>query len=488
MRLFPGRSRAWLARWQPVLPLFAAEFVVWVGFGALLPVLPLYFRDHGVDLALLGLVVAAWPAARLLAEPAFGWVADRTARMPLLVVGLLGTGVAVFLPLVFVGPIAFLALRAVAGLFSAMYDPAARGFLVDETPPDRRGEAFGLYGAAQMGGLLLGPAIGGLGAAVSGRIEFVFVFCALAAFVAAAAIRIGVHESGPRRAGSHWPAPGVAGLPTDEPVVHGRSAPKVDLPSEGIPPSPSTNASGHAASTAAAPTAAAPTAAVMSDPGLDGRSGSGSPERRRPPASLWNRLFLAALAIQVGGFYASGTYEVVWSLYLVHLGAGLDLIGLTFAMFGLPILLLSPYGGRLIDRRGPLPFIVAGGLTAAACGILYTIAQDPRLFVPIVLLEAAGFAFLTPAVYAVVAAGSPAGRSSTAQGIFGAAGTVGTIVASVTAGWLAGVDLRLPFWVFSAVMLASLALTLVVGWSALRRLDPGSSSGASGRPERLATV
>ena len=44
---------------------------------------------------------------------------------------------------------------------------------------------------------------------------------------------------------------------------------------------------------------------------------------------------------------------------------------------------------------------------------------------------------LNPALYAVVAANSPPGRSSTAQGLFGAAGTVGFIVASLLAGVLA---------------------------------------------------
>ena len=34
-----------------------------------------------------GVVVAAWPAARLIGEPIFGWVADRTRRVPLMVAG-----------------------------------------------------------------------------------------------------------------------------------------------------------------------------------------------------------------------------------------------------------------------------------------------------------------------------------------------------------------------------------------------------------------
>ena len=175
-------------------PLLVAEFVVWLGFGGLLPVLPLYFTEQGIDLATLGLVIAAWPAARLVSEPIFGWLADRTARVPLMVIGLVATGVFGALPLVLTGPLAFVLLRAGAGLGAAIYDPAARGFLTDATPPERRGEAFGLYGAAQMGGLLLGPSIGAFGAAQFGGIGFVFVFSAITAVVAAVGIALRVRE------------------------------------------------------------------------------------------------------------------------------------------------------------------------------------------------------------------------------------------------------------------------------------------------------
>ena len=89
----PHRLTAWLDEWGGILPLLVAEFVVWLGFGGLLPVLPLYFTEQGVDLSTLGLVIAAWPAARLVSEPIFGWLADRTARVPLMVIGLLATGI-----------------------------------------------------------------------------------------------------------------------------------------------------------------------------------------------------------------------------------------------------------------------------------------------------------------------------------------------------------------------------------------------------------
>ena len=113
------RFRAWVDRWGAILPLLVAEFIVWLGFGGLLPVLPIYFAEQGLDLGTLGLVIAAWPAARLITEPVFGWLADRTARVPLMVIGLVATGVFGALPLVWTGPLAFLVLRAGAGLGAA---------------------------------------------------------------------------------------------------------------------------------------------------------------------------------------------------------------------------------------------------------------------------------------------------------------------------------------------------------------------------------
>jgi MFS family permease len=119
------RLRAWLDRWGPILPLLVAEFILWLGFGGLLPVLPIYFNEQGINLATLGLVIAAWPAARLITEPVFGWLADRTARVPLMVIGLVASGVFGALPLVLTGPVAFLLLRAGAGLRSTTRPRAA---------------------------------------------------------------------------------------------------------------------------------------------------------------------------------------------------------------------------------------------------------------------------------------------------------------------------------------------------------------------------
>jgi MFS family permease len=414
-----GRVGAFLARWRPILPLLAAEAIVWIGFGAIVPILPLYMSDNGVDPVTLGLVVAAWPAARLVAEPFFGWLADRAPRVPFMVVGLAISAVTAVLPLVFVGATPFFLARLVAGLGAAMYDPAARGFIVDATDDAEHGEAFGVYGAAQMGGFLIGPALGGVGAAVLG-LWFPFVFATVAGLVAAAYIAVATHE------------------PTRHHTPHGISLP----PADGAP------------GLATAPPIV----------------GDGIPTRTvyLPPRSLWNRMLVSAVVLNFGGFFASGTYEVVWSLFMERLGAGLGLTGLSFAIFGVPVILLSPLAGRYVDRLGALRFIVAGSACIVAAAFLYPIPGNPYVVTAFVALDGLGFALLGPALYAVVSWGSPAGRTSTAQGIFGAAGTLGFIISSLIAGELWSMGTAIPFWFFGAVLTVTTVIALLIG---RRRLD-----------------
>jgi MFS family permease len=433
-----ARIVAWARRWDAILPLMAAELVVWLGFGALLPIMPIYFREHGVDLRTLGIVVAAWPAARLLGEPIFGWVADRTRRVPLMVAGNVAAGVFLFLPLVLVGAVPFIALRALAGLATSMYDPAARGYITDATPADRRGEAFGMYGAAQMGGLLLGPAIGGLGSAFFGGVAFIFVFGAISSFVAAAAIAIRVRER--PRATDGW-----------------RTYP-LDLTEFAHDPD-------HLRSRA-------DRVVRGGEVGAPADAGRGGATPADAPRSMVNRILLAAILFTLGGNFSAGTYEVIWSVFLTSLGAGLELVGLTFAMFGLPILVLSTWFGRRVDAGGLSRYIVAGTVLPVVAALIYPVIRDPLLSVPLILVEATGFAMINPALFSLVAAGSPAGRPSTAQGVFGAAGTLGFIVASLVTGTLAEIDLRLPFYVFAAVMTTCTILGFVVGG---RRMREGSA-------------
>ncbi len=392
-----NRVTAWLSAWGRMLPLLIAEAVIWLGFGALLPILPIYFTEHGVDLPTLGVIVAAWPAARLLGEPVFGWVADRVSRKLMMVIGLLLAAVFAVLPLFAVVPLAFIGMRALAGLAASIYDPAARGYIVDANPPEQRGEAFGLYGAAQMGGLMLGPVVGGMAAAIAGQPTVVFWVAGLALLASAVLVIVFVPE---RHVRAHeTPAPDVPGA--------------ADLATR--------------------------------------------------PTRLFNRLLIAGVALNVSAYFASGSYEVAWSLYLTSLGAGLQAIGLTFFSFALPILLVSGWFGRFADRRGGFWQIVVGLLVAAVCGTLYVAVGQVWFIMLVGLVEGLAFAAASPALYLLIARSAPAGKASTAQGIFGAAGTLGTIIASLFSGFAAAVDLRIPFVATTVAMIGALVVGLALG-------------------------
>ena len=393
------RVRAWAAQWGPIAPLLLAELVIWVGFGALLPILPIYFTEHGVDIRTLGIVVAAWPAARLIGEPLFGWLADRVNRRPMMIAGLLLAGVFAVGPLFAVGPVAFIVFRALSGFASAMYDPAARGYLVDANPPERQGEAFGIYGSAQTGGFMLGPAIGGVAAAITGQPTIVFWIAGITLILSALLVA--------------WRVPELAHL---KPAAVEEGADEV------------TDAAGWPR-----------------------------------PTRLRNLLLVAAVFFTIANYFAGGSYEVVWSLYMTSLGAGLDLIGVSFFTFGLPPLLLSAFFGRFIDREGGFWALVIGIAGIGISGILYPAIPAVWWMIVLGLFEGTAFAMAVPAIFLLVARSSPIGRSSTAQGIIGASGTTGTIVASILAGTLAATDLRLPFWTTGTVTLICLGFGLLLG-------------------------
>ena len=257
-------------------------------------------------------------------------------------------------PLFIVGPAAFIALRALAGLSASMYDPAARGYLVDANPPERHGELFGLYGAAQMGGLMVGPAIGGIAAGLTGQPTVVFWVAGLMIVVAAIVVALRVPEL------AHRPRPARAG----------EDATPAD--------------------------------------GTDGTDDAGAAMPK--PGRLVNRLLIAAVAFNIGSFFASGAYEVVWSLYLTHLGASLGLIGVTFATFALPILVLSPWFGRYIDREGGFYALVVGMAGVGICGLLYPAIPEIWFMAALGIVEGTAFALASPALFLLVARASPTGH------------------------------------------------------------------------------
>lgn len=186
----PGNGRG--KRNRPPLPpgfgtIWTTVALDLVGFGIVLPVLPLYARRYHASAGVAGALVAAFSLAQLLASPLWGRVSDRVGRKPVLVVSLFGTavgslltGLAGALPLLFLG-------RIVDGASGASVS-VAQASVADVAEPQQRARLFGLLGAAFGLGFVLGPAIGGALSPISPRLPF-FVAAGIATINGLVAIR-----------------------------------------------------------------------------------------------------------------------------------------------------------------------------------------------------------------------------------------------------------------------------------------------------------
>ena len=150
---------------------FATILIDFVGFSVLIPVLPLFAHRLGADPVQVGLILAIYALAQLLFLPFWGWVSDRIGRRPVILVSLFGTAASfVLLAVARDIPTVYLA-RALAGFFAASVG-AAQAVVTDLTPPAERASGMGMIGAAFGIGMILGPVLGGVLAAVDEKAPF----------------------------------------------------------------------------------------------------------------------------------------------------------------------------------------------------------------------------------------------------------------------------------------------------------------------------
>jgi predicted MFS family arabinose efflux permease len=139
--------------------LFVVVFVDLLGFGMVIPVMPLYAAELGADRKWIGLLMAGYSAMQFVFAPLWGRLSDRVGRRPVLLgsiamtaVGFLGYGLAPSFGWL-------LASRLFAGAATANI-PIAQAYIADVTPPEGRAKGMGLIGAAFGLGFVLGPFIG----------------------------------------------------------------------------------------------------------------------------------------------------------------------------------------------------------------------------------------------------------------------------------------------------------------------------------------
>lgn len=195
------------ARTSPLVIIFVTVFIDLIGFGIVIPVLPLYAERFGASPLVIGLLLAIYSAMQAICAPILGKLSDRVGRRPVLLLSLAGTavgflvmGMAKTLTLLFVA-------RVIDGVTGGNIS-TAQAYIADVTPPEQRSKGMGLIGAAFGLGFIFGPAIGGLLSHVSLAAPFLFA-AALAAANATALYFLLPESLPPERRGSAHRRPSV---------------------------------------------------------------------------------------------------------------------------------------------------------------------------------------------------------------------------------------------------------------------------------------
>ncbi|WP_100084758.1 MFS transporter [Mesorhizobium amorphae] len=149
--------------------LLASAFVVALGYGIVLPVLPTMVErlggstDPTFNARQIGFLTAAYVAAPVGAAFLWGKWSDLIGRRPVLVVGLIGFAVTLVASALAPSLLVLYAGRILNGGFAAAVGPTALAFIADaKGEDDRRTRAFGWMSMASIAGFLIGPMLGGL--------------------------------------------------------------------------------------------------------------------------------------------------------------------------------------------------------------------------------------------------------------------------------------------------------------------------------------
>jgi MFS transporter, DHA1 family, tetracycline resistance protein len=146
---------------SPLASILSIVFIDLIGFGMIIPILPLYAQRFQATEWQIGLLLASYSLMQFLASPLLGWLSDRYGRKPVLLCSLVGSALGYVLMANAVSLTMLFAARILAGISGASVGTAS-AYIADITPPENRSKRIGLIGAAFGVGFILGPAIGGI--------------------------------------------------------------------------------------------------------------------------------------------------------------------------------------------------------------------------------------------------------------------------------------------------------------------------------------
>lgn len=154
-----------MRRAKPLLAIFLTVVIDLLGFGIVLPLLPLYADAWHASHVVIALLFVSFSGLQFVSAPLWGRLSDRIGRRPVVLTGLVGSVLSYVLFGIAAGNQALgllFASRLTAGVFGGTIS-TAYAYIADVTTADQRGRGMALIGMAFGVGFTLGPAIGGFG-------------------------------------------------------------------------------------------------------------------------------------------------------------------------------------------------------------------------------------------------------------------------------------------------------------------------------------
>lgn len=354
--------------------LFFTMFIIMVGFGVIMPILPFYAESMGATATHLGLLFAAYSIVQFFFAPFWGQMSDRMGRKPMILLGLIGFslsfvlfGLANSLAMLFVA-------RILGGVLSAATLPTVMAYIADTTDVKSRGGGMGVLGAAMGMGITFGPVIGGYLGEINAALPFYFsAALALAVAVFAAFMLPETRSKAAQFAARQTP--------------NHRRGPLGNL--------------------------TAVWAALLGPIGFI--------------------LILAFLAS-----FASANLEGTFALFSeAHLGFGESQMGLLFGVMGVIMALTQAFlVGRLINSWGEQRMIQIG-LISSAIGYICLLFTYDLLSVAVVMgIMGVGNAALRPAVNSLASKRSSADQQGAVMGIVNSYNSLGRIFGPILGGFI----------------------------------------------------
>jgi MFS family permease len=181
-----------------LLVVFLTVFIDLIGFGIVVPLVPIYSRHYGANGFVIGAIFASFSAMQFVFSPVWGRLSDRHGRRPILLISTASAAVSYLLFAIGSGfenhtaaLWALLISRVCAGICGGNIT-VAQAYIADITPPENRSKRMALIGVAFGLGFVIGPALGGItlhffGATGPGwtaaalcAANFILAFCILA--------------------------------------------------------------------------------------------------------------------------------------------------------------------------------------------------------------------------------------------------------------------------------------------------------------------